>query len=585
MTPHSVFLPLLAVFSTFIGRSAVAQTSGETSFPTTAEIRTILVQRVGAEDQGIALVVGVIDESGRRVVAYGSLAKDDKRQLDGDTVFEIGSITKVFTTLLLMDMVQKGEVTLNDPLAKLLPANVSVPERDGKKITLLDLATQSSGLPRMPSNFKPANPSNPYADYTPDLLYQFVSGYQLNRDIGAKFEYSNLGMGLLGHALSLRAGMDYEAAMKARILQPLGMSSTGVSFSPEMKARLAVGHGPNLQEVSNWDLTALAGAGALRSSANDMLTFLAANLGYTKTPLAAAMAEQLSIRRPAGGNGMEIAYGWLVQTKNEKSIVWHNGGTGGYRSYTGFDPKAKRGVVVLSNLSSPAGPDDIGRHLLDSSYPLAKIGAPKQRVEVAVDTKAFERYIGAYQLSPNVVLTMSREGDQMYTQLTGQPRFPVFPEGERKYFLKVVDAQLTFDAGTAPKAAEVTLHQNGRDQVAKRIDDAQAATAQAALDQRVKEQTAAPGSETALRRNIEELRRGEPNYELMGKELADVTRRQLPRLKEVILQLGAIDSITFKRVEAGGADVYEVKFEGGSTEWRIGMVTEEKIASVGFRRM
>lgn len=215
MNPRSVFLPLLAVLSSFVGRSAFAQTAGETSFPTTAEIRAILAERVGPEDQGIALVVGVIDGSGRRVIAYGSLAKGDKRPLDGDTVFEIGSITKVFTTLLLMDMVQKGEVTVDDPIAKLLPASASVPERDGRKITLLDLATQSSGLPRMPTNFKPANSSNPYVDYTPELLYQFLSGYQLNRDVGAKFEYSNLGMGLLDHGLSLRAGMDYEAVIQS----------------------------------------------------------------------------------------------------------------------------------------------------------------------------------------------------------------------------------------------------------------------------------------------------------------------------------------------------------------------------------
>jgi CubicO group peptidase (beta-lactamase class C family) len=376
MNSRFVLLPLRLSLSTVVGTWAFAQSPVETSFPSTAEIRTILSGRVGAEDQGIGLVVGLIDGSGRRVVAYGSLAKNDPRPLDGDTVFEIGSITKVFTTLLLMDMVLKGEVDLTDPIAKLLPPTVRVPERDGKQITLADLATQTSGLPRMPSNFKPANPLNPYADYTPKLLYEFLSGYQLTREIGAKFEYSNFGLGLLGHALSLRAGMDYEAVLKARILKPLKMESTAVALSPGMKARLAVGHGANIEPVSNWDLDALAGAGALRSSANDMLTFLAANLGYVNTPLAEAMAKQISIRRPAG-NGMEITYGWLIQTKNGNSFIWHNGGTGGYRSFTGFDPKAKRGVVVLSNHSTPEGPDDIGRHLLDGSYELAKSPRPK----------------------------------------------------------------------------------------------------------------------------------------------------------------------------------------------------------------
>jgi len=576
---------VLSLGTTLALTSAFAQVPVDTPIPRDAEIRKILADRVGAENRGIALVVGVIDANGRRVVAYGSLAKDDERPLNGDTIFEIGSMTKVFTSLVLMDMVQKGEVAVTDPVTKYLPASVHVPERNGTKITLQDLATQSSGLPRMPSNFKPKDVSNPYADYSPELLYAFLSGYQLARDIGAQFEYSNLGVGLLGHVLTLRAGMDYETMVQARVLGPLGMTSTGISLSPEMKARLAVGHGANLEPVSNWDLGVLAGAGALRSSANDMLTFLAANLGYSNTPLAAAMAAQVSIRRPAGSAGMEIAYNWLVQTKNGKSIFWHNGGTGGYRTYMGFDPKTRAGVVVLTNLSSPAGPDDIGRHLLDATYPLAKVGAPKEHQEVAVDTKIFDQYVGTYQLAPAAIMTMSREGDQLYTQLTGQQKFPVFPEGEGKFFLKVVDAQLSFDADVHGKVTQVTLHQGGRDQVAKRIDEAQATALQAAVAKRFKDQMPAPGSAAALRRDIEELRQGQPNYELMSTGLAEVTRRQLTGLKEMITQLGVVDSVTFKGVGPAGADIFEVKFEHGSTEWRITMESEEKIASVSLRRL
>jgi CubicO group peptidase (beta-lactamase class C family) len=565
--------------------SAFAQVPVDTPIPPDAEIRKILADRVGAENRGIALGVGVIDANGRRVVAYGSLAKDDHRPLNGDTIFEIGSMTKVFTSLVLMDMVQKGEVAVTDPVTKYLPASVHVPERNGTKITLQDLATQSSGLPPMPSNFKPKDVSNPFADYSPELLYEFLSGYQLTRDIGAQFVYSNLGVGLLGHVLTIRAGMDYETMVQARVLGPLGMTSTGISLSPEMKARLAVGHGANLEPLPNWDLGVFAGAGALRSSANDILTFLAANLGYSNTPLAAAMAAQVSIRRPTGTGGFEIAYNWLIQTKNGKSIIWHGGLTGGYRTYMGFDPKARVGVVVLSNLASPAIPDDIGRHLLDATYPLAKVGVPKEHQEVAVDTKVFDRYVGTYQLAPAAIITISREGDQLYTQLTGQQKFPVFPEGEGKFFLKVVDAQLSFDSDVQGKVTQVTLHQGGRDQVAKRIDEAQATALQAAVATRFKDQTPAPGSAAALRRDIEELRLGQPNYELMSTGLADVTRRQLTGLKEMITQLGVVDSVTFRGVGPDDVDIFEVKFEHGSTEWRIMMESEEKIASVSLRRL
>jgi CubicO group peptidase (beta-lactamase class C family) len=464
--------------------AALAQAPADSPAPPDTEIRKILADRIGAENLGVGIVVGVIDPKGRRVVAYGSLAKDDTRPLNGDTIFEIGSMTKVFTSLVLMDMAQKGEVAVTVPVSKYLPASVKVPERNNKKITLQDLSTQSSGLPRMPSNFNPKDTSNPYADYSVEQLYQFLSGYQLTRDIGAQYEYSNLGVGLLGHVLTLRAGLDYEAMVRSRICEPLGMNSTRVALSPDMQARLAIGHGPGLSPAPNWDMLALAGAGALRSSANDILTFLAANLGYTKTPLAAAMAAEVSIRRPAGSPGMEIAYAWHVQTKNGNSIIWHNGGTGGYRTYMAFDPKSRTGVVVLSNVSSAAGPDDIGRHLLDASYPLEKVEPIKERKEVTVDTKLFDNYAGSYQLAPNAILAISREGDRLFVQLTGQPKFQLFPEGERKFFLKVVDAQLTFNTDAQGKATEAILHQNGRDATAKRIDEAQAAAMAAAVAKR-----------------------------------------------------------------------------------------------------
>src|SRR5580658_8217539 len=147
--------------------------------PSNDEIREILVKRIDRQKQAVGIVAGVIEPTGRRVVAYGNLAKDDPRTLDGDTIFEIGSVSKVFTSLLLADMVNRKEVALDDPAAKYLPENVRMPERSGKSITLLDLSTHRSGLPRLPGNFKPKDPYNPYGDYSVDDLYQFLSGYTL----------------------------------------------------------------------------------------------------------------------------------------------------------------------------------------------------------------------------------------------------------------------------------------------------------------------------------------------------------------------------------------------------------------------
>ena len=445
-----------------------------TQSPTEIAIRKILADRFGPENRGIAIVVGLIDANGRKVVAYGSLAKNDNRRLDGDTVFEIGSMTKVFTSLLLTDMTRRGEVALADPVSKYLPAGVTVPERNHRKITLADLSTQSSGLPRMPTNFNPADESNPFADYSIQQLYDFLSDYDLTRDVGSRYEYSNVGVGLLGHALSLQAGMSYEALVRSRICDPLGMADTRITLTPEMKARLAVGHSPSLGAVSNWDLPTLPGASALRSTANDILTFLAANLGYVKTPLAQAMVDEVSIRRPADAPDVQIAYAWHVRTKNGNSMIWHSGGTGGYRTFMGYDPKTRAGVVVLTNVSTGGGPDDIGQHLLDSSYPLRKVNPPVERKEMAIDPNIFDRYVGTYRIGPYELITVSRAAERFYAQLPGQPKFLVFAETDRDFFFKMLDAQLTFEVDRGDQqgvAARVTIHQNGRDRVAKRLGE------------------------------------------------------------------------------------------------------------------
>lgn len=468
---RSAFLILLAV-QTF------AQPAAHSILPPDSEIRQILASRVGAENLGAGIVVGVIDAKGRRVVAYGSLAKGDKRTLNGDTVYEIGSMTKVFTSLVLMDMVQRGEVAVTDPVSKYLPSRVKVPERNDRKITLQDLSTQSSGLSRMPLNFKPMNELNPFVDYSVEQLYEFVSVYQLPRDIGEQYEYSNVGVALLGHALCLRAGINYEGLVRARITSPLGMTSTRVTMTPEMKTRMAIGHTSNLNPVPNWDFTGLEAAGALRSTANDLLRFLAANLGYEKTPLSAAMSAQVSIRRPTTIPNTEIAYGWHVLNKDGRSIILHNGGTGGYRTYMGYDPTNRTGVVVLSNFVTPGGPDDIGRHLLDASYPLLKVEPPEEHKEIPADVKRFDGYVGSYELAPAAVVVISRKGDHLFVQIPGdkvsrgvkdQPNFGLYAESERKFFLKVMDAQITFDTDAEGNATQLTLRQGGRDQLAKRI--------------------------------------------------------------------------------------------------------------------
>lgn len=375
-------------------------------------------------------------------------------------------ITKVFTALLLADMVERGEAAFDDSLSKDLPEGTKAPERGGQSFTLEHLANHTSGLPRLPANMKLDDMSDPYANYTSEHLFEFLSQHELRRDIGAKYEYSNLGAGLLGELLSRRAGISYEALVKQRISTPLGRGRTATTLSPEMKAQLATGHGNDLEPVANWTFQAIAGAGALRSNVNDMLTFVAANLGYTGSPLKPAMASLRAVRTPTGIPTMEIARGWHILVKDDKEVFWHNGGTAGYRSIIGFSPKTGVGMVVLSNTSISV--DDIGQHLLDSSHPLSE--PSKKRDAISVNPKLFEGLVGRYQLAPKFILTVTAEDGHLFVQATGQPKAEVFAESETKYFYKVVDAQITFDTDADGRATGLTLHQNGQNMPGKRMD-------------------------------------------------------------------------------------------------------------------
>jgi CubicO group peptidase (beta-lactamase class C family) len=434
---------------------AATQTAWAAQLPSDADLRRILTERLKGFEQRVSIVVGVIGPDGRRVVAYGSMGTNGPRPVNGDTLYEIGSITKVFTSLILADMVERGEVTLEDPVARYLPAGVRVPERNGKQITLHDLSTHRSGLPRMPANFAPGNPINPYVDYPVERLYEFLSGHELKRDIGAEYEYSNLGAGLLLHALARRAGMGYERLLRERVFRPLGMTSTGVSLPSDVKSRLANPHTSvfRLAPTAPWDFTeAFAGAGALRSSANDLLTFLAANLGYTRTPLSGAMARMVTVRRDAT-DSFKIGLGWRIEPQpNGMDIVWHGGASYGSRTFTGFDPKSRAGVVVLSNYNSGSGIDDIGRHVLNPAAPVdgGTVVKPSERMVSSIPPRLLNAYAGRYRFANNDIWTMRRDGSRFFIEKTGEPEFEVFPEGDFEkgnddFFSKTADALFTFD--------------------------------------------------------------------------------------------------------------------------------------------
>ena len=222
-------------------------------FPPDADLLALIQDRV--ESGGATgIVLGVREADGsHRIVAFGEPGPG-ALPLGPESVFEIGSITKVFTGIILAEMAGRGEVSLEDPIGIHLPAEVTVPSRNGREIRLVDLSMHRSGLPRLPGNFSPADATNPYADYTVAQLYEFLSEHELTRDIGAEFEYSNLGTGLLGHTLAEVNGTDWETLVKERVLGPLGMDMSGIQLTPEMRIQLALGHNGRDEVVANWDL-------------------------------------------------------------------------------------------------------------------------------------------------------------------------------------------------------------------------------------------------------------------------------------------------------------------------------------------
>jgi D-alanyl-D-alanine-carboxypeptidase/D-alanyl-D-alanine-endopeptidase len=309
------------------------------------------------------MVAGLVDARGQRIVTQGEADKDGA--LDGDTVFDIGSLTKLFTALALADMVVRGEMAMDDPLGRYLPA--VVPDFAGKPITLRDVATYSPGLPGWPADMPPLGKTFP--DYPVERLYHALSATKLDAAPGTHYVYSNFGYGLLGLALARRADTDFEALIVSRICNPLGMESTRISLSPGLQARVSPGHDRKLAKVAGWNMQeAFAGAGAFRSTANDLLKFLTAAMALKPTSLAAAFREMMRTMRPTDEADTKVGAGWFISSGHGDRLVWKDGGVLGHSSFLGYSAVKRNGIVLLANgnFDSPKW----GRHLLNEEFPL-----------------------------------------------------------------------------------------------------------------------------------------------------------------------------------------------------------------------
>ncbi len=435
---RSGFALALAVLSISPPLSIAAVAQGDAAY------QKILDSRV-APAPGLGIVVGVIDHG--KSAVYKAGASGSAVPLDEHTVFEIGSVTKTFTATMLASMVRDRTVRLDDPVAKYLPASVHVPSRNGKAITLLNLATQHSGLPRLPSNLDTGSP-DPYAQYTAQNLYAFLNGYKLTRDPGASYEYSNPGVGLLGIALANRAHTPYGVLLRQRVLGPLGMDHTFIEARGMGQALLAVPHTMDGDVANVWHFDALAPAGGITSTLGDMLKYLRCNMG--EGPLAATclFAQQPRDTMPADHIGLV----WM--TGNTRGIIHHGGDTNGYHAAIAISRDRSRGAVALSNGGMPV--EDVAAYAFDDTVIVDQPEAPEHN-----DPAVLDAYVGTYKSKDGTPFTVSRRGGQLYVKLGGQESLRVYLAGPDRFMLHVVDAQVDFTRDAQREVNAAVLNQDG----------------------------------------------------------------------------------------------------------------------------
>ncbi|MFZ4875856.1 serine hydrolase [Janthinobacterium sp. Mn2066] len=453
---HSLPLCLLAL--SIVPVSAATAASGPALDAAVRQRAELLVH----EGRHASIVIALTDGKNSAVYGFGRARADSNSEPDADTVYEIGSITKTMTGLLLADAVTAGKVKLDEPVASLLPG-YTIPAFEGQKITLLDLATHFSGLPRLPANLAPADMNNPYAGYGDAQLRTFLASHALAHRPGTVFDYSNLGYGLLGTALAAKAGTTYENLLQEKIARPLGLRSTSTAATPAMRSRLAQGHLSDGKPAHNWDFQAIAPAGAVYSDARDMLIYLQSYMNKTGAAQQLAVQPQQVLEEE---HGKKIGLAWIIDQAKGQPFAWHNGQTGGYASFAGYTLDGKRGVIILTNTASDV--DALGlASLVPGTLPPLKKVTPQLK-EISIAPSELAQYAGDYALAPQFVLTVRQGPEGLLVGATGQGEAPVYASAKDHFFYKAVDAQLEFQRDAQGVITGVVLHQNGQAILGKR---------------------------------------------------------------------------------------------------------------------
>jgi D-alanyl-D-alanine-carboxypeptidase/D-alanyl-D-alanine-endopeptidase len=330
-----------------------------------------------------------------------------------------------------------------------------MPERDGRQITLRDLATQKSGLPGMADDMDVLGGADgPFLDYDEAKLFAFLDRYQLTRAIGSQWVPSNLGFGLLGNLLARAGHTDYETLLRKRITGPLGMNDTLITLPPAAAGRLAPPFDAYMRPARTWNWGLFAGAGGIHSSAADMLIFAKAVLD-PQSPIAAAVKTATSVRLPVVAHQIYQGLGWQVTygAPGGGELLVLDGGTRGYRATLGLEPAKGRAEVVLINSAAGPAAGGLGLHVLlgTSVLPPAPVPPapppPTRHTEIALPAAELEKFVGRYDFGNGLVIAVSRDGATLRVLRDGTPgaqALPIFPEAPLAFFWKAADAQIRF---------------------------------------------------------------------------------------------------------------------------------------------
>lgn len=401
------------------------------------------------------IAVAWVDADGAVFLQAGKLSAEDPRHVTPDTPFELGSVTKVFTALLLAESERRGKVSRYDPAAKYLLPGDDPAQPLLAKITLLSLTTHTSGLPRLPANIGVdlrSRPDNPYATYDRTALVEGLRIHGAIAVVGRSVSYSNFGVAVLGEALAEAWGTSYADALREHVLQPLGMNATTVGIDgSDSIGDVAPGHADGKQ-VPNWSFRAFAPAGGLRSSARDMALFLKLCIGTGDVPLRPAFDATVQPQFANEDMGGHIGLAWMLTDDVEQPIVWHNGATVGSHAFVAFSPKTGAGVAILANVQK--GCEELGYALL---------GGKPSRPRVTVVANA-SNYVGLYPLTPTFAIKITDANGSLFAQATGQPRLALRPVSEDRFAVVGVPAELSFERSENQSVVALVLHQNGFDQ-------------------------------------------------------------------------------------------------------------------------